>query len=207
MSTQQGILLLRYCSTSITKQSLGYYIQDTIVCNYFKIINLVMNVHHALALIGFAGALFDAHGTSEILDVLFLAEVTNPFFYYKSLSEIFYIEKRKAVLINNIIFLCMFVYIRGWKTNVVMYYFLACPLSITWYRVVLALLSVISSFWVVRMLVVAYDTLIDADKIKRRSLKSRKVLVFFCRNNIGKFIFPGVIIFIMIRALQVKYNM
>ena len=71
-----------------------------------------MIFHHIFAMLGFIGALSDSYGASDILEVLFLAELTSPFFYMKMISESMWIENRQIVRVSNVIFLISFVYIR-----------------------------------------------------------------------------------------------
>jgi hypothetical protein len=105
------------------------------------------------------GTLTDTHGASDVIESLFLAEITNPFFLTRTMSELFSMEKERFINVNNIIFLVLFTLIRGYLTNKSMYHYLQCSETSLPFSLSLSLLTVVSSYWLFKMLSIAFNML------------------------------------------------
>ena len=190
----------------ILAHSVGYYILDALVCNYYGLTDTIMNVHHICVIVGFTGTMAGTHASSDVIEALFLAELTNPFFITRSISEVFAMGKETFIGINNLIFLVMFSVVRGYMANKVMYHYLRCGEASVIFSLVNSVVSVVSSYWLFKMLSMAFNVIFGKNAGNRIIRAGRKALRFLSSNKIGKNIFPATLVLIMGKALQLKYR-
>ena len=179
---------------------------DFIVANYYKEGDLLVNIHHICVLIGFPGVISGSYGASDVLESLLLAEVTNPFYYTRVLSQIFAMENERFVKINNLIFVALYIVIRGYKTNVLMYLYLKCGEANLVFALCLSFVSVVSSYWLFTMLAIAYNAMFGKSSGNAVVRVGRRALKFLSQHKYGRHVFPCGIMGLILRAIQLKYS-
>ena len=166
----------------------------------------MINLHHICVIIGFPGTMAGTHASSDVIEALFLAELSNPFYINRVISEIFSMGKMALVGVNNLIFLMMFTVIRGYMTNRVMFNYLRCGEASLIFSLSNSIVSVVSSYWLFKMHSIAFNVIFGKKAGNKIIRGSRRVLRFLSSNKIGKHVFPAALVIIMGKALQLKYR-
>jgi hypothetical protein len=157
-------------------------------------------------LIGFPGVLSGDYGASDVLESLLLAEVTNPFYYTRMMSEIFAMEEEAFVKVNNVVFVLLYIFIRGYRTNHLMFLYVKCAKANLVFSLSLSFVSVVSSYWLFTMVSIAYNVLLGRTSGNKIVRKGRAILKFLSKNKYGKHVFPCGILILILRAIQLKYR-
>jgi hypothetical protein len=167
---------------------------------------MLTNIHHICIMIGFPGVISGNYGASDVIESLMFAELTNPLYYNRLMSEIFAMEKEAFVKVNNVTYVLLYCIIRGYKTNHLMFLYLKCTEANLLFSLSLSLVSVVSSYWLFTMLSIAYNVILGKTSGSKVVRKGRAVLKFFSSNKYGKHVFPCGIVLLMLRAIQLKYR-
>ncbi len=69
--------------------------------------NFNLIIHHICALFGLCGRILDGYGSSEMLDVVFFGELSNPFYLSRTLFQKFF-KPKKYENVSGGIFIVIF---------------------------------------------------------------------------------------------------
>ena len=201
-----------YCELSkpfykiILAHSCGYYLVDLSVSNYFRLADSMLNIHHLFVLIGFLSNLNGTHGGAEVIQGLLSAELTNPFYYTRLMSELFAMENEVMIKVNNVIFLVLFTIIRGYFANKAIIDHLPCKTTGWLSSTSLCLISVVSSYWLFKIVSIAFNIFYGKTSGNKAIRYSRATLRFLSSNKYGKHVFPAFVMLLVLRGIQLKYS-